>query len=185
MTDPTTLDRILELQFLVGWAGEGKTDPPRLGWWRTNWVDEYGGYDLLSRMLPRTAAWAQFELVREAARRIDSANLLEQADIKRIRTLFYLDPELDRALKKRLHEHKFEEKDPREVLPALRATHAWDADAFRGFLGDLGQSRTFVNEPFGKRLQGDAPSDPVALVRTLAQGLLPLGSEYPRPYALA
>ena len=180
-----TLDRILELQFVIGWAGEGRTDPVRQGWWRTNWVDEYGGYDLLSRIVPRTAAWAQYELVRAAARHVDGANLDRQADAHRIRTLFHQGPDLDRALDERLHQHKVSEKNPLEVLPGLRLTQKWDADAFATFLGDLGQNRSFVNEPFGKRLTGDAPEDPVALVRTLAGGLLPLRPDYPRPYALA
>jgi hypothetical protein len=48
------LDEILTLQLLVAWAGEGLSDPPRLGWWRTMLVDEFGGEDLFKRLTPRT-----------------------------------------------------------------------------------------------------------------------------------
>ncbi len=52
------LDKILQLQLIVGWAGEGETDPPRLGWWRTVMGDKYGGEDLLQRLTPKTYEWA-------------------------------------------------------------------------------------------------------------------------------
>lgn len=34
------LDRILALQFTVAWAGEGRCQPKRLGWWETDLIDE-------------------------------------------------------------------------------------------------------------------------------------------------
>lgn len=63
------LDEILAIQFLVGWAGEGRSEPPRLGWWATDLVDEFGGGDFLKRLLPNTHKWAALEAVREAAKR--------------------------------------------------------------------------------------------------------------------
>ena len=51
------LDHTLTIQLLVAWAGESG-DPPRLGWWRTDMVSEYGGGDLFKRLLPNTWQWA-------------------------------------------------------------------------------------------------------------------------------
>jgi hypothetical protein len=48
------LDGILKLQLAITWAGEGDTDPPRLGWWGTGACDEFGGVNLLERLAPRT-----------------------------------------------------------------------------------------------------------------------------------
>ena len=73
-TSPPTaaeLDALLTAQIAVAWAGEGG-DEPRLGWWRTDLVDEYGGEDLFARLLPHTARWAVLQAVREAARRTDA-----------------------------------------------------------------------------------------------------------------
>jgi hypothetical protein len=67
----TVLDDILAIQLSVAWAGEGRCEPRRLGWWETDLIDPRGGGDLMARLLPRTAAWAGLEAVREAAMRVD------------------------------------------------------------------------------------------------------------------
>jgi hypothetical protein len=72
-----TLDEILAFQFVVAWAGEGRCEPKRLGWWDTDLIDPAGGGDLLARLLPRTHAWASLEAVREAARRTDAKAVRE------------------------------------------------------------------------------------------------------------
>ena len=46
------LDAILAVQLTVAWAGEGRSDPPRLGWWETDLVDQDGRGELLKRLLP-------------------------------------------------------------------------------------------------------------------------------------
>ena len=51
------LDELLTIQILVAWAGESGEDP-RLGWWRTDLISEYGGRDLLEQLLPDTWQWA-------------------------------------------------------------------------------------------------------------------------------
>lgn len=134
-------------------------------------------------MVPRTAAWAQYELARKAARTVDGQGLDKQARVESIRTIFHLGPELDRAIAERLYEHKKSELNPVHVLPALKLTTAdWNADAFAQFAQGLAAPRNFVPEPFGKRLTGDPPSSPLEIVRTLVQGLLSPGDAYPRPY---
>src|SRR5690349_12871798 len=72
LIDSAVLDEILSLQLLVAWAGEGHTDPPRLAWWRTSLIDEFGGEDLFARLMPRTWKWAVLEAARSAARTIDA-----------------------------------------------------------------------------------------------------------------
>ena len=65
-------DEVLAVEFLVAWAGEKRSRPPRFGWWDTDLVDDVGGGDLLARLAPRTHAWAGPEAVSEAARRVDA-----------------------------------------------------------------------------------------------------------------
>jgi hypothetical protein len=73
------LDATLTIQFPVAWAGEAG-DPPRLGWWRTDMVSEYGGEDLFPRLLPNTWQWVTLRAVCEAARRADVASCREARD---------------------------------------------------------------------------------------------------------
>lgn len=65
---PTTrdLDTLLIAQLAVAWAGEGGEEP-RLGWWRSDLVSEFGGHDLFQRLLPHTWEWAALQGAREAA----------------------------------------------------------------------------------------------------------------------
>ena len=61
----TDLDLALTAQIAVAWAGEGGEEP-RLSWWQTDLVSEFGGEDLLRRLLPKTYPWAMLQAVREA-----------------------------------------------------------------------------------------------------------------------
>ena len=65
------LDGILVAQLAIAWAGESGEEP-RLGWWRSDLTSEFGGEDLLQRLLPRTWRWATLQGAREAARRRDA-----------------------------------------------------------------------------------------------------------------
>jgi hypothetical protein len=77
------------------WAGEKNARPQRLGWWRTDILDETGAGDLLSRLTPRTQEWAALEAVREAARSVDERTRRRSATPDRILTLFHFGFELD------------------------------------------------------------------------------------------
>jgi hypothetical protein len=47
----SVLDDILAVQLTMAWAGEGRCDPARLGWWQTDLIDEAGGVvDLFVRL---------------------------------------------------------------------------------------------------------------------------------------
>lgn len=84
------LDQILALQLTIAWAGEGLCQPARLGWWRTDLVDEAGGGDLFARLTPRLQRWSALEAARETARRIDEQKRREVAEPEKVRTLFHL-----------------------------------------------------------------------------------------------
>src|SRR3990167_3395844 len=98
----SALDTILALQFTIAWAGEGRCQPKRLGWWDTDLIDDAGGGDLLRRLAPRTHAWASLEAAREAARRVDEKARKKMADPDAMRTLFFLGFDLDEQLNDRL-----------------------------------------------------------------------------------
>ena len=47
------IDRLLTVQIAVAWAGESG-EKPRLRWWKSDLVSEFGGQDLFKRLLPHT-----------------------------------------------------------------------------------------------------------------------------------
>ena len=102
----TDLDDILAIQLSVAWAGEGRCEPRRLGWWDTDLIDPRGGGDLMARLLPRTAAWAGLEAVREAAMRVDRKARGALPDPDKVRTLYFLGFAIDEQLGDRLRQLK-------------------------------------------------------------------------------
>lgn len=176
------LDEILTLQLLVAWAGEGKTDPPRLGWWRTSLVDEFGGDDLFKRLTPRTWKWAVLEAARVAARSVDADARSHAADGDQLLSLFHFGFAIDEQLDDRLAELKRSTPDPIEALPDLGATtKSWDAAAFLKRIGSLA-SPTITGSSVGRRLKGDLPADQVVAARMLAAAMSPMSERYPAPH---
>jgi hypothetical protein len=176
------LDRILTLQLAVGWAGEGKTDPPRLGWWRTALNDEFGGEDLFKRMTPRTWRWAVLEAARAAARKVDAEARAQAADADQLLSLFRLGFELDEQVDDRLAELKRSGMDPAEALPELgKVVVAWNPDAFKKWLKDLGGPEVAASS-IGRRLKGEPPDDPVTVALALTAAMAPLSDSYPAPH---
>jgi hypothetical protein len=112
----TPYDQILALQFTIAWAGEGRSQPKRLGWWDTDLVDEAGGGDFFARLAPRTHAWASLEAVREAARRVDEKARKKMADPDAMRTLFFLGFDIDEQLADHLAALKREGRTPADAL---------------------------------------------------------------------
>ncbi|MCA9627285.1 MAG: BREX-6 system BrxE protein [Myxococcales bacterium] len=179
------LDKILAVQLTVAWAGEAKCEPPRLGWWNTDLIDEAGGGDFFARLLPKTHAWASLEAVREAARRVDAEARRKTANPDAMRTLFFLGFELDEQLDDRLAMLKRDsagDKAPSEALELPIALGAkFDKEALRGAL-TKGGTEEFKREPAGRQLKGPLPTEPQELVRRLAAALVPLSDNYPLPY---
>ena len=180
--EPQELDRILELQLGVAWAGETKTDPPRLGWWRTAMSAEFGGEDLLRRLTPKTWQWATLECCRAAAKRVDDAARSTADDADHLISLYRLGFELDERLDERLLELKQSGVPPTEVFPELAELFsAWSKSGLEAFLADGGEA-SFTTTATGRRLKGEMPTDHAAVVSQLAAALLPLADKYPLPY---
>lgn len=182
----STLDHILTLQLAVAWAGEGGQDAPRLGWWRTDLVKEYGFLDLARDLLPRTGRWAAFQAVREAARRADARARARGHDPDAQVTLFRLGFVVDEQLEDRLAQLKARYDDPVSALPRLGELleGGWDPASFQDWLSAL-PAGDWVTEPTGRRLKGAAPDSVELLASKLAHGLLPLAECYPAPHARA
>src|ERR1043165_1873766 len=99
------LDTVLTAQLIVAWAGEGGEEP-RLAWWRSDLVGEYGGKDLFKRLLPATWMWAGTQAAGEVARRTDAEARRKADDYDRVRSLFSLGFEVDEQIEERLQDLK-------------------------------------------------------------------------------
>lgn len=183
------LDALLTAQFLVAWAGETS----RLGWWRSDLVSRYGGYDLFSRLTPHTASWVILQTARETARRHDAERRGQGGDPDAKLTLFHLGFEADEQADERLQHHKRGGKSPTAALPGLGDfirlptpeddgddDDTFDRERFERFLR-LDTAKHVV-EPGGRRLTGAPPANLPELVRQLLAALVPLAGEYPLPY---
>ncbi|RYG67391.1 BREX-6 system BrxE protein [bacterium] len=175
------LDKILAYQFTVAWAGEGRSEPRRLGYWDTDLVDKEGGGDLLSRLLPRTHPWASLEAVREAARRVDAKARMKLAAPDQVRTLFFLGFQIDEALDDRIAALKRQEAAPADALAfPMRLDAAFSREALADKLRGGSESPKVV--PGGRELKGAAPADAVKLIERLAAALVPFSEQYPMPF---
>lgn len=182
MLTPSQLDAILTLQLATAWAGERNSEAPRLGWWSTDMVSEFGGLDYFARLTPRTAKWAALEVAREAARRVDAAARSRDANPDRLRSLFAFGFEADEQIADRLMFHKHSGLSPEEALPELASLFAkWDRDAFATW-AKRGLSTKTSNEPSGRRLTSPTPDDPVEIAQRLVSVLVPLTASYPCPH---
>lgn len=178
---PDQLDEILALQLSVAWAGEAAGSPRRLGWWQTDLIDAEGGGDLFTRLVPRTAAWAGFELAREAARRVEAAALARIAKRDALWTLFHFGFSVDEQLHDRLSYHRRHREVPAEVFKGrLLAAGAWDAAAFAEHLARGGTPKVDIT-PSGRQVKAK-PTTAADAAPLLAAALLPFEKVYPLPY---
>lgn len=181
--DVAGLDDVLAVQFLVAWAGEKRSKPPRFGWWDTDLVDDAGGGDLLARLAPRTHAWAALEAVREAARRVDAKARERHGEPDRLRTIFFLGFELDERLGDRLSAHKRDGRPPSAVLQLpFPLGGGFARESVVAVLAPAGAPPFEKVPPVGRQLTRAAPATPAELVRALAAALVPPADEYPMPF---
>jgi hypothetical protein len=178
----SSLDAILALQLAIAWAGESREQTRRLGWWQTDLSDATGGGDFLSRLLPRTHAWASLESVREAARRVDEQARKTMADPDSLRTLFFLGFDVDERLAERLAEHKRGPARPAEALRLPVPLADFNADAFSAVLRSPGKAPAYDVVPGGRQLKGSLPAEPDKVMLALSAALLPLAERYPLPF---
>jgi len=178
-----TLDRILGLQLVVAWAGEGRCVPRRLGWWRTDVVDPDGGGDFFERLLPRTHAWASLQAAREAAVRTDAAARSGTVDPGAILSLYHLGAHIDEPLERRLATHKRTGTAHSSVIgPGVDMAAPFDADALGHHLTSGMLDVPSRVTPAGRELRGAAPDDPAHMAAVLAAALVPFADAYPLPH---
>jgi len=195
LVSTATADHILALQFLVGWAGEGHCEPSRLGWWRTDAVDEMGGGDFFRRLAPRTHAWASLEAARRAAMLADRKARSLMADPDGVRTLFFWGFDLDEQLIERIRDLKMDEKEledggvqrlaPTAALPFPEGLHPggeFDRQRLEAAFRALSPGAGFQALSTGRQVKGACPEDPAQAARMLAACLAPLGTEYIPPF---
>jgi hypothetical protein len=176
------LDQILQLQLAVAWAGEAKTEPPKLGWWRTGMCDEFGGEDLLKRLAPKTWEWAVLEACRAAAKKVDDAARSNSEDADHLISLYRFGFEVDEHLDDRLRELKLSERPPSQVFPDLAdLMKQWSRDSFQSWVANHGETH-FTATATGRRLRGEIPSDTSDAAKQLVAGLAPLKDKYPLPH---
>lgn len=189
-----TTDQILALQFLVGWAGEGQCEPSRLGWWRTDVVDEMGGGDFFRRLAPRTHLWASLEAARRAAMLADRKARRLMADPDGVRTLYFWGFELDEKLTERIRHLKLGGKDleggdidpqPPAALPfpeGLQPGARFDRQRLEATLQAMAPGAGYQTVSTGRQVKGTRPDDDVETARMLAACLAPLGPAYIPPF---
>ena len=178
----SVLDRVATVQLNVAWAGEGRCEPGRLGWWATDLVDEDGGGDFFRRLAPRTHRWAALQAAREAACWIESARRKGAAEPDRLVSLFHLGADVDQWLDERLGDLKRSGARPEKALPDLMD---FDEPFDPGFLGDWLRHRgqvEFEVGPLGRQVRGPMPGSLERAVDKLAAALVPLGEQYPVPH---
>lgn len=179
---PSLLDAALTAQIVLAWAGEGG-DEPRLGWWRSDFVSEYGGIDFFKRLLPHTWAWAVLQGARESARRKDAELRAQANDPDAVVTLFSLGAELDERIEERFQDLKRSGATPQEALSGLKEAiqDTWDRQAFQEWACAHGKPDYSV-APIGRLLKGEPPTGLDQLVKHLIAALAPLPDAYPLPH---
>jgi hypothetical protein len=182
MASKSEIDQVLTAQFAVAWAGEGG-EAPRLGWWRTDLVSEFGGKDLFQRLLPHTWEWAVLQGAREAARRHDASLRAKDHSPDSLVSLYGLGFEFDEKAEERLQDLKRGGTSPSDALPGLNdvLVAEWDVNRFEDWVAGHG-TVTHSTKPLGRLVKGPLPSTPFDTVRRLIAALTPLSSEYPIPH---
>lgn len=181
------LDELLTLQLSVAWAGESIDRRARLRWWSTMLVDEFGGLDLMERLLPETGKWAALEVVRMVARAADDEARKTASDPDAVRSIFHLGFTVDEQLDDRLAEHKRSGVAPTEALPDLIGfDDEWEKGTWAAWLERLDIAPSdFRVEPGGRLVRdADASMEPVALVRRLVGALHKPSDDYPAPHVM-
>lgn len=182
-----SLDHILALQLLVAWAGEALCEPKRLGWWRTDLVDEAGGGCLLTELLPRTHAWAALEAVRVAAIAADRQKRATMAQPDQVRTLFFWGFDIDEQLSDRLAHHKrfHAQAKPEDRLPfpyPLTGDSFAKAGLEAAIQTEYPEQVPYQVVPSGRQITEPCPVEVSLCASKLLGALVPLVDAYPMPF---
>ncbi|MEH2002805.1 MAG: BREX-6 system BrxE protein [Nostoc sp.] len=178
-----TLDKILALQIIVAWAGEGACEPKRLDWWRTDLIDENGGGDLFQRLFPKTYLWASLEAVRQAAIHKDRGRRMDMAKPDAVRTLFFWGFSINEQLAARLIFHKQNGINPLETLPfQLDIYQAFSKPHFEEAISIPHGKVNFKLVPSGREIVDETLKALDECAKRLASALLPFSDKYPMPF---
>ena len=176
------LDQILALQLTIAWAGEGNSEPPRLGWWRTDLVDIEGGGGLLQDLLRETHRWAALQSARRAATLVDERARRQMAESDAVRTLFHWGFQIDEQLEQRLRDHKQSLRKPSEALSfPVPISEDFDRRELTTAIEKLVEEIETRKVPNGRELS-QVPPTPVQCARALTRALLPWADSYPMPF---
>ena len=176
------IDHAITIQIAVAWAGEAG-DPKRLGWWRSDFVSEFGGEDLFRRLLPSTWEWAVLEAAREAAFRKEAELRRMDSEPDHVVSLYHLGFVHDERIGERLADLKRASRKPYEALPGLAAVveRTWNPERFIEWGAAHGTVDT-TTMPIGRRIKGAPPASLGQLVSHLLCALVPLADKYPLPH---
>jgi len=175
------IDLALSAQIVVAWAGESGEDK-HLGWWRSDLISEFGGEDLLRRLLPSTWPWAVLQGARETARRKDAELRQQDHNPDRIVSLFNLGFDLNERIEDRFQELKRSGGDPQEALPGLAIiAGGWDHARFSDWVEGHGHADASAT-PIGRRIKGQPPAGLDQRVRKLVAALASAPDSYPLPH---
>ena len=180
------LDRILAVQISIAWAGEGGEEP-RLNWWDTEVMSEFGGYDNLKELVPGSAEWLGLKTIREAAKRTDEEYRNRASNPDELSTLYHLGYELDEQLEQRLSDLIHRQTPLSELLKHMKwitdpVEQEWEPKAFETWLTSLVNSQKIKTnkESVGCRLTGTPPDDIFMRICRLAGADLELGPQVGR-----
>lgn len=177
------LDTVLMLQFFIAWAGEELTDPPRLSWWSTQLLDEWGGEDLFKRLFPRTFEWALLEAVRKVAIQADRQKRKNLAQPDNVHTLFFWGFGIDEKLEERLSFYKQSNSQPYDVLNfPLDLKEEFEKTAFEEAIKSLNSEISTKIVPEGREIKDVMPELIADAAKNLVSGLIPLADKYPMPF---
>lgn len=185
---PEDLDEILSVQLLLAWAGETpQGSVPRLGWWKTDVIDEDGGGDLWKRLLPRTHRWAGLDAARRAAVITDERLRRQAQKSDSLLTLFHFGFEVDEQLTERLAQHVLTARPPSEVFPVLGLLDSsFNRAALAKALFREGVDHSFKVEAGGRQLKKKASETLTDRAHRLALAMVadPVATAYPVPFVL-
>ncbi|MEN8446804.1 MAG: BREX-6 system BrxE protein [Cyanobacteria bacterium J06555_13] len=182
LTD-SILDSILGWQFTIAWAGEGECEPRRLGWWRTDLIDEAGGGDLFQRLFPQTHEWSSLEAVRQAAIANDASIRQRLAQPDLVNTLFFWGFNVDEQLADRLAQHKRGQIAPADCLDFPVALGSeFDRGDLAVALKIPGKPVSYEVVPEGREIVEEASRSYALRAQKLAAAFLPFTERYSMPF---
>lgn len=171
------LDLILDWQMTIAWLGEANCEPSRLGWWRTDLIDDLGGGDLLARLLPRTKVYAGWEAVREAAIATDRRARQRMANPDKLRTIFFWGFDLDEKLTDRIAIRK-------ALNQKLDLPISWEDDFDRELLAkqicDRSGESKYELVAGGREIRKTGSNQQNLL--SLVAAIVPFDKNYPMPF---